>query len=41
MDRRIETRGEENAGDSADCIEQCPLSRVIRKTFARGEFFSV
>jgi hypothetical protein len=26
---------------SADCIEQCPLSAAIRKTFARNEFFSV
>src|SRR3981189_3210234 len=25
----------------ADCIEQCPLSGVTRKTFARSEFFSV
>src|SRR6266446_9053796 len=25
----------------ADCIEQCPLSGVTRKTFARTEFFSV
>jgi hypothetical protein len=25
----------------ADCIEQCPLSGVTRKTFAQAEFFSV
>jgi len=25
----------------ADCIEQCPLSGVTRKTFAHTEFFSV
>jgi hypothetical protein len=25
----------------SDCIEQCPLSGVTRKTFARSEFFSV
>jgi hypothetical protein len=25
----------------ADCIEQCPLSGVTRKTFAQSEFFSV
>ena len=25
----------------ADCIEQCPLSGVTRKTFARTELFSV
>jgi hypothetical protein len=25
----------------ADCIEQCPLSGVTRKTFAHAEFFSV
>ena len=25
----------------ADCIEQCPLSGVTRKTFAHSEFFSV
>src|SRR6266481_1046735 len=25
----------------ADCIEQCPLSGVTRKTFAPTEFFSV
>src|SRR5882672_12199386 len=24
----------------ANCIEQCPLSGVTRKTFARSEFFS-
>jgi hypothetical protein len=26
---------------SADCIEQCQLSGVTRKTFAHTEFFSV
>jgi hypothetical protein len=25
----------------ADCIEQCALSGVTRKTFAQAEFFSV
>jgi len=25
----------------ADCIEECPLSGVTRKTFAHAEFFSV
>jgi hypothetical protein len=25
----------------AECIEQCPLSGVTRKTFAQAEFFSV
>jgi hypothetical protein len=25
----------------ADCIEQCPLSGITRKTFAQAEFFSV
>jgi hypothetical protein len=25
----------------ADCIEQCPLAGVTRKTFAQTEFFSV
>jgi hypothetical protein len=25
----------------ANCIEQCPLSGVTRKTFAHTEFFSV
>jgi len=25
----------------ADCIEECPLSGVTRKTFAHTEFFSV
>jgi hypothetical protein len=24
-----------------DCIEQCPILGVTRKTFARTEFFSV
>jgi hypothetical protein len=25
----------------ADCIEQCPLSGVTRKTFTQAEYFSV
>jgi len=27
--------------ETCDCIEECPLSGVTRKTFAHTEFFSV